>query len=251
MVKLGWWIPIYWRIVKALDLNPVTDQLSAIVMALVTIGRAVPEEEIRSIIHGRDVVVFGAGPSLERDLKKLLEGDKLRNSVVISADDVTGLLMREGVTPHVVVTDMDGDPANLFKAHRAGSVVVALAHGDNLDKVLRYARRLPRIKPTTQVLPVLHVKNYGGFTDGDRGVYLAVEMGARSITLAGMDLGTRIGPHSKKHPTTTGWRRRKIIKLFIAKGLLESLAQLVKKRVRLVNVTSGGVDIKGFERRGA
>ena len=41
------------------------------------------------------------------------------------------------------------------------------------------------------------VHNFGGFTDGDRCVFLANHFKAKKIILLGMDFGTRIGKYSK------------------------------------------------------
>jgi len=41
---------------------------------------------------------------------------------------------------------------------------------------------------TTQAAPLPHVYNFGGFTDGDRAVFAADELGASRIALVGFDL---------------------------------------------------------------
>lgn len=40
---------------------------------------------------------------------------------------------------------------------------------------------------STQTVPLANVHNFGGFTDGDRCVFLAQEMGASAIVLIGFD----------------------------------------------------------------
>jgi len=40
---------------------------------------------------------------------------------------------------------------------------------------------------TTRSIPLSNVHNFGGFPDGDGSVFLAREMGAKSITLIGFD----------------------------------------------------------------
>jgi uncharacterized Rossmann fold enzyme len=51
---------------------------------------------------------------------------------------------------------------------------------------------VPRFKGnvvgTTQAAPLPHVYNFGGFSDGDRAVFAADELGASKITLVGVDL---------------------------------------------------------------
>ena len=44
---------------------------------------------------------------------------------------------------------------------------------------------------TTQAVPLPHVYNFGGFTDGDRAVFAADDLGAASIRIIGFDLADR------------------------------------------------------------
>ena len=57
-------------------------------------------------------------------------------------------------------------------------------------------------------MPTNNVYNFGGFTDGDRSVFLAEELGASQIILVGMDLGNKIGKYYSKS-TCTGFRIKK------------------------------------------
>jgi uncharacterized Rossmann fold enzyme len=50
---------------------------------------------------------------------------------------------------------------------------------------------------TTQSIPEGKLYNFGGFTDGDRAIFLAVELGAEKIFLAGMDFGTMVTKYSR------------------------------------------------------
>lgn len=50
---------------------------------------------------------------------------------------------------------------------------------------------------TTQSKPLKNVYNFGGFTDGDRAVFLAIKLGAKKIILAGMDFGEKITKYSR------------------------------------------------------
>jgi hypothetical protein len=85
------------------------------------------------------------------------------------------------------------------------------------------------------------VYNFGGFTDGDRAVFLAIGMGAKLVALAGMDLGQVVGRYSKKKVRSV---EVKILKLKICKELLEWLASRVN--IPLYNVTGRGESITGF-----
>jgi uncharacterized Rossmann fold enzyme len=61
---------------------------------------------------------------------------------------------------------------------------------------------VPKLKSvigTTQAAPFDHVYNFGGFSDGDRCVFLAKEFGARSIRIIGFDLDdTNVTPKKLK-----------------------------------------------------
>ena len=93
------------------------------------------------------------------------------------------------------------------------------------------------IQLPTQTKPVGRVHNFGGFTDGDRCVFLANHFKAKKIILLGMDFGTRIGRYSKILVVN---RNTKIAKLRRGKKLLEWLVQ--KSESEFYSTTK----IKGF-----
>jgi uncharacterized Rossmann fold enzyme len=84
------------------------------------------------------------------------------------------------------------------------------------------------------------VHNFGGFTDGDRAVFLASALRARMIILAGMDLGSLVGQFSKVAAFS---RDMKLKKLRICRDLLEWLAS--DSKIPLYNLTQRGENIKG------
>lgn len=107
--------------------------------------------------------------------KRIAEG-----TVVVAVEGHTAKkLAGLGVRPHVVVTDLDFEPDYID----IGLIAVVHAHGDNIDRLAEYARG-PRIY-TVQTPPRPNTYNVGGFTDGDRAIYLAIAMGAREIIVSG------------------------------------------------------------------
>jgi Uncharacterized Rossmann fold enzyme len=84
---------------------------------------------------------------------------------------------------------------------------------------------------STQVEPRPHVYNFGGFTDGDRGVFLSRSLGILRITLAGFDLNGE--PYSCPGKLVPFNKRIKKKKLEVAKTLLK---ELVSRGVRFFNV---------------
>ena len=135
-----------------------------------------------------------------------------------------------------MVTDLDGDINALKKTGRTNTIMVIHAHGDNSDK-LHIVKNFKNCIGTTQTKPIGKIQNFGGFTDGDRCVFLANHFKAKKIILLGMDFGTAIGKYSKPRVIN---RNIKIAKLRCGKKLLEWFAQ--KSGSELYSTTA----MKGF-----
>lgn len=146
-----------------------------------------------------NIIVFGAGPSLKKHINKL-KPEISENSdkfILISADGATTALMEENLVPHIIVTDLDGKLEDILKANTQGSFLVVHAHGNNLEFLKDNLNNLKNILGTTQSYPLEYVHNFGGFTDGDRAMFLAVELGANNIIMAGMDFGEVVTKYSR------------------------------------------------------
>jgi len=141
---------------------------------------------ILRFLKGRPAIVIGNAPARLR---------LVHPCSVIAADGATKMLMADGIVPDVICTDLDGDMGAIGKAGRRGAVVVVHAHGDNIHKIKRAMQLLRGCKTigTTQVEPRRGVYNFGGFTDGDRCIFLARKFGATPIGFTGIDF------RSKKH----------------------------------------------------
>ena len=174
--------------------------------------------EIKDLIEKKPVFVVGAGPSLPSSISILKKHKKITKIV---ADGATKAIIENGLKPDIVVTDLDGDIKSLKKAGRTNTIMVVHAHGDNSEKI-HFVKNFKNCIGTTQTKPMGKVHNFGGFTDGDRCVFLANHFKAKKIILLGMDFGTRIGKYSK---STVVNRTIKIKKLRRGKKLLEWLAQ--------------------------
>jgi uncharacterized Rossmann fold enzyme len=99
---------------------------------------------------------------------------------------------------------------------------------------------LRKLVGSTQVAPVENVHNFGGFTDGDRSVFLAEEFGAKKIVLVGMDFGNSIGRYSKEKKVKDLELKKQ--KMQAGRRLLEMLA----KRSRSQLIDTAQKPIKGF-----
>jgi len=192
-----------------------------------------PSIGIRDLIKNRPVFVIGAGPSLPSCIP-LLKRHKEITKIV--ADGATKAIIENGLKPDIVVTDLDGDIKSLKKAGRTKTIMVVHAHGDNSERI-NLAKYFKNCIGTTQAKPIGIINNFGGFTDGDRCVFLANHFKAKKIILLGMDFGTRIGKYSKNKVDN---RAIKIAKLRSGKKLLEWFA--LKSKSELYSTTK----INGF-----
>ncbi|CDI05088.1 conserved hypothetical protein [Candidatus Nitrosotenuis uzonensis] len=176
-----------------------------------------PFDKMERMIRGKPVFVIGAGPSISYSIPYL---KRHKDIVKICADSALVPLMQGGIIPQIVVTDLDGDLQVMKKLSKTKTIFVVHAHGDNMER-LEFASNFRNCIGTTQTEDVGRVRNFGGFTDGDRCVFLASHFGAKKIFLFGMDFGQRIGKHSK---TRRQDRKIKLKKLRHGKELLEWLA---------------------------
>ncbi len=233
------WEPKYKEIVKRLILDEHADMHAAELLE-----KILPEldiEDLKNIINGKECIIFGAGPSLDKDLAGLNKSRYL-DKVVIAVDGATSAVLNY-YSPDIIVTDLDGAVERQYEAWNGGSWLVVHGHGDNDTQIRKFVPIVDaRIIGTTQVKPFGKLFNFGGFTDGDRAAFMAYELGAKKIFLAGMDLGTEVGKHSGMKDT-----KRKLIKLDICKELLSWLS--AKLGAKIVNLTSGGESIPNVPRQ--
>ncbi len=191
------WEPVYKVILKDMGFERNEDERAALLLSKMLETKRKKSEvleidALRKAIKGKDVLVCGKAPKLVDEIKDV-EPEKY---VVVAADGATSVLMNAGITPDIIVTDLDG---NMEDEARAGAIMVVHAHGDNMDALRKIVPELKRVIGTTQSKPRKYVYNFGGFTDGDRSVFLAKEMGARSIRLIGFDFrDVNVPPLKKK-----------------------------------------------------
>lgn len=239
------WLPFYEKIVRTFGYSVEKDEEAARVLSALLRGRGLGVAVLKERLQGKVVVVLGAGPSLERNLRDLASLGITDDAALIAADGATTAALNLNLTPSVIATDLDGRIEDVIEACRLGSIAVVHAHGDNIDTVKRYVPALKgRVVGSVQVKPLPNVYNFGGFTDGDRGAFIADAVGASAIVLAGMDLGRVVGKYSKPWlKSHVKANRVKAKKLEVAKELLEWLS--LRSRAKLFNIT-GTSSIKGF-----
>ena len=192
------WVPIYKKIVDDFGFSIKKDILAAdILEQLLQNKKLIFIKDLKDFIFNKEVVVFGAGPSLENSIE--INNQKFENKIKISADGATTALLERNIKPDLIVTDLDGRVSDQFKANSEGSILVIHAHGDNINRIKIYVPKLKEnIIGSIQTDPNTYknVFNFGGFTDGDRAVYLSDHFNAKKIYLVGFDFNGKIGKYS-------------------------------------------------------
>lgn len=219
------WFPYYQDIRREFGYSTETDQQAAEVLSKLIRRKALNIKILHRKIEGKQIIVIGAGKSLESSTAFL---KKNRKSVKIVANGAVQALIEKKIKPDIVVTDLDGNLSSLYEAERIGAIMVVHAHSDNIDRLKKIIPKFKHVIGSTQMMPVTNVYNFGGFTDGDRCVFLAEEFGASEIILVGMDFGREIGRYSKdfiKDP------KLKVKKMKVARKLLEMLSKRSSSRL--------------------
>ena len=192
------------------------------------------KKEFQKRIHGKIVFIIGAGPSLTKSLKYI---KKSKNVTKIVADGAVRALIEKNIKPDILVTDLDGDLESIKKIGKTKIPIIVHAHGDNFDK-LEIVKEFSNVTGTTQTKKVGKLENFGGFTDGDRCVFLAEYFNAKKIVLVGMDFGQKIGKYSKHRIVN---RKIKIKKLKFGKRIIEWFG--IKSKADLFSTNK----IKGYK----
>jgi uncharacterized Rossmann fold enzyme len=237
-VKFIEWFPFYQQIRTEFGYSTEKDQEAAEMLSIMIKDKALPVSKIQKKIQGKQVLVIGAGPSLEKNIEFIKKNKKY---IKIAADGVVEILLNSKIKPDIVVSDLDGNPKYLRMAEKMGAIMVIHAHGDNMENLQKNVPKFRKIIGTTQVMPTANVYNFGGFTDGDRSVFLAEEMKAKSITLVGMDLDSKPRKFATSDQDSQIDTKRK--KLMTAKRLLEMLGKQSKSKL----INKSNTRIKGIK----
>ena len=222
-MMISGWKKRYFSILQELNYSEKKDKESALILDSI-LKKTDTIEKIKKIIEGKTIFVIGSGPSLSSAIPKL---KKLEKSIKIAADSSLKPLVDNGIIPDIIVTDLDGNEDTIKKISKTKSIFVIHAHGDNIEK-LQMVKKMKNCIGTTQTNPFNKIQNFGGFTDGDRGVFLASYFNAKKIILFGMDFGNQIGKFSN---TKKSDREIKLKKLEIGRELLIWLSTITKSEL--------------------
>ncbi len=140
---------------------------------------------VRYHVRDKDVTIVGAAGVDESEVDA--------GGTLIACDGACVNLNELGIRAEVVVTDLDSPVNEIWSCLKPEGVIVVHGHGDNIDLL---ESELPDLMSEVAVLPTTqgeergHVWNFGGFTDGDRAVFLALCFRPRSIRLVGYDFSS-------------------------------------------------------------
>ena len=182
-MKYEEWEPYYIRILDYFGFSREDDERSAEILS--SLLKRDDIAVLKERIAGKRVIVAGNAPRLSDDA----EQTDFSGCTVIAADAAARTLAKCGITPDIVFTDLDGLDDDVLSMNEKGTLLAVHAHGDNIPLVKSWVPKITGfVIGTTQSAPLTHVYNFGGFSDGDRGVFAAHELGAAEVNLIGFDL---------------------------------------------------------------
>ena len=235
------WEPHYQKIKenlreKNLSINFSKDKKSALILQKIIKEQKNKSklDELINKILSKEIIIYGAGPSLKDEIKKL-NTETYNDKTIIAVDGASKIFTEKEInpSPDIIVTDLDGDIESIKKLNEEGANLVIHAHGDNIPKIKKYVPKFTDIIGTTQTRPLEKVYNFGGFTDGDRAAFLAEELGAKKIILGGMDFGDTVGKYSdpsiEKSKEASELKKEKL-------KIAEELLELIEKTGNLENI---------------
>jgi len=174
------WAPVYDAILADFGYDRAGDERARDVLA----ECIRPFDIDRLDCTGDTVAVAGGGPSLADETAVAADADR-----VFAASTAVDVLAESGVDADLMVTDLDKNPGTARRLTERGTPVAAHAHGDNIPAVREHVPTFDtdHVLGTTQAEPVGPVRNFGGFTDGDRAAFLADHLGAETLVFPGWD----------------------------------------------------------------
>ncbi len=177
------WEPVYEAILDDFGYDRAGDERARDVLASLT-----DEFDLDRLSSVRDatVAIAGAGPSLDDESSLERARDA---SFVFAASTAADTLAEHRIDVDCMVTDLDKNPDTVRQLTHRGVPVAVHAHGDNVPAVRAVVPdcAADAVLATTQSTPRGSVRNFGGFTDGDRAAFLADHLGAAQLVFVGWD----------------------------------------------------------------
>ncbi|WP_457558111.1 6-hydroxymethylpterin diphosphokinase MptE-like protein [Candidatus Harpocratesius sp.] len=163
--------------------------------------------EIGNFARNRIICFCGAGPNLDDHIQKMHDQwiNHRDSFYIVAADGSANALALFDIIPDLVISDFDGlTPQQMCNLLDQNIILVVLAHGDNYQNLSSYSsifKKYSRIIGTTQASARYPIINPGGFTDGDRGIFLLHHLLPlqKSFFLFGYEFKSKIGKYSKPY----------------------------------------------------
>lgn len=155
------------------------------------------------------ILIFGGGPDAEYFVNYIHENHDFKNLsenlLIIAVDGITELLYENRIIPDIIFTDLDGILfETINRPEFKKTLFIIHAHGDNINQIKSFRKFLTNSKfliGTTQVESKIPIINHGGFTDGDRALFLISNFlkEYHNVFIFGFDFCDIIGKYSKPH----------------------------------------------------
>ncbi len=188
-MKQAEWRHIYSAIAVDFGYSMDRDRKSARLMHSIA-GKKLMDASVLNFLEGKKVWVVGNSPDLLKEIDRISGG-----RVIIAGKAIERVL--DVVDFDILVTDMDENIGMILDAEKK-AILVLHAHGDNMDRIKKVVPLVDRFVGTTQTEPFDRIYNFGGFTDGDRAVLMAIHFGAEEINLIGFDFERAKGAKKRK-----------------------------------------------------
>jgi len=194
---IEWWWSFQEEISEQFDFSKVREEAAARLVS----NTKQKISLIKERIEDKDLILLGAGLKKETIIP---------NKNVIVADGALRACLEQGITPSIVVTDLDGYIPDILYASEKGSEIVLHAHGDNMARVFQYILELgPNCITTTY--PSASSSCWGGFTDGDRALMMTLSLNCNTVKMVGFDykiIGAYSGDYSPRKLEKLSWANK-------------------------------------------
>ena len=144
-MNLDVWFSWYKEILEEFGFERELDEKSAEILRILLEGKGSLSPS--DITMKADVIIFGAGPSLKKNIHELKKIN-MNNYTIVCADGAVTALLEEEVIPDIVVTDLDGKIEDIIDSNRKGAIMVVHAHGNNIENIKKYVPVLENILGT-------------------------------------------------------------------------------------------------------
>jgi uncharacterized Rossmann fold enzyme len=141
-VKFIEWFPFYQQIRNEFGYSTEKDQKAAEMLSQMIKRKALQVSKLQKKIEGKQVLVIGAGPSLDKNIEFI---KKNKTYTKIASNGVVEILLNKKIKPDIVVSDLDGNPKYLRMAEKMGAIMVIHAHGDNMENLEKHVPKFGKV----------------------------------------------------------------------------------------------------------